>query len=352
MRNFNEADVKGAANALVKLGLAELGYNYVNVDEGWPGGRFKNGTIYPNSTKFPSGMKALGDYIHSLGLKFGIYTDRGKKTCGGFPGSQGYEAIDAKTYASWGVDFLKEDSCYAVDDPSAAFPEYAKMRDALNATGRPIIFSLCGWHDWYPPVGAKLGNMWRINQDGKNWSRVIANINTMASFSYCGGPGGWNDPDILVGTSTSSWASLTQDQSRSQFSLWSVMSAPLLIGSSMKMNAWDLQTYSNKYLISVNQDTSIAGRRIAGSQLVLSSDAKLGTQWNVWAKTLTNGSAVLVFLNVASKSTDISCDPTCVLQTGIQQFASQGIDVWDVWKKQKNWSIGCQCWMDGDEGHR
>jgi alpha-galactosidase len=282
-------------------------------------------------------MKALIEYVHALGLKFGLYTDRGTKTCGGLPGSQGYEEIDAKTYASWGVDFVKEDSCFALNDPSAAFPEYAKMRDALNATGRPILFSLCGWRDWYPPYAAKLGNMWRINTDGRNWSNIVLNINTMASFSYCGGPGGWNDPDMLLGSSTLSWASLSQVQSRSQFSLWSVMSAPFILGAHiLNLNSWDLQTYSNKFLISTNQDANgIAGRRIAGSQLVFSSDLKLGTQWNVWSKTLSNGIAVLVFLNIANTSLDINCDSTCVLQTGIQTYASEGISVLDVWRNQK-----------------
>jgi alpha-galactosidase len=333
---INEADVKGAANALVHLGLDKLGYKYVNMDDCWAAGRFKNGTVYPNSTNFPSGIKALADYVHALGLKFGVYTDRGTKTCGGFPGSLGYEKIDAQTYASWGVDFLKEDSCNAVNDPTVAFPQYSRMRDALNATGRPILFSLCGWEDWYPPVGTSLGNMWRINHDGKNWTRVINNINTMASLSYCGGPGGWNDPDMLLGTSHSSWVSVTQDQSRSQFSLWSIMNAPLIIGSSiLNLNAFDLQTYSNPLLISANQEAGVAGRRIAGSQLTLSTDPTLGTQWNVWSKTLKNGAAVLVFFNVAKLPMNITCDPTCILQTGLQTRVSGGIEVWDLWDHLK-----------------
>ena len=121
--------------------------------------------LVANSTQFPSGIKALADAVHAAGFKFGIYTDRGTETCGGRPGSFGHEQLDASTFADMGVDFLKEDSCYAQDTPEAAFPQYAKMRDALNATGRPIHFNLCGWHSWYAPVGAALANSWRTGGD-------------------------------------------------------------------------------------------------------------------------------------------------------------------------------------------
>jgi len=335
MCKLNEADVRGAADALVEQGLTELGYNYVNIDDCWASGRFKNGTVFPN-TQFPSGMKALADYVHALGLKFGVYTDRGTKTCAGFPGSQGYETVDANTYAAWGVDFLKEDSCYAVNDPVAAFPQYGKMRDALKATGRPILFSLCGWNQWYAPNGDGLGHMWRIAGDGNSWKNVVQNMNVLANIWYCAGPGAWNDPDMLLGTSPTSAIYLTQDQSRLQFSVWSVATVPLIIGSSiLKLNPFDLQTYTNKFLIGVNQDPSgVVGRRIAGNQLSFTTDLKTGTQWNVWSKTLPSGVAVLVFLNIANVSTSVTCDTICVRQTGIQQFAQQGIDVYDAWTNQ------------------
>jgi alpha-galactosidase len=258
-------------------------------------------------------------------------------TCEKRPGSNGFEQVDANSYAEWGVDFVKEDSCYADGTPKTAFLEYGKMRDALNATGRPMVFSLCGWHDWYAPEGASLGNSWRVFSDGANWPNVVGNINTMAHVYMYGGPGAWNDPDFLLGTSPTSAVHLTKDQSRSQFSLWCVMSAPLILSSSiLKLNAWDLQTYSHKYLIEVNQDPSGVGRRIAGSDLVVGGkNPPADSQWNVWAKNVSSSlsGVVLVFFNVGSSPRDVICNAACILQTGIN--ASGNIAVYDVWTGSK-----------------
>ncbi len=213
---ISAANVMAVADKIIELGLNFAGYHYVNIDDCWCTGR-ENGTnvLIPDPVAFPNGMKAVADYVHSLvcwhstascintnflirvilqGLKFGIYTDRGTNTCAGRPGSQGYEALDAQTFASWGVDYVKEDSCNAPSDPPSAFQQYGTMRDALNAvrfcqrylfvcsfisdldvlvqTGRPIYFSLCGWNSWYAPVGWTLGNSWRIAGDCNQWPSV------------------------------------------------------------------------------------------------------------------------------------------------------------------------------------
>ena len=242
--NISAEKVKAAADALVVQGLSKLGYTYVNVDDCWAAGRHPNGTIYADPTTFPDGIKPVVEYVHSLGLKFGIYTDRGNLTCAGRPGSKGFEDLDAQTYASWGVDYLKEDSCYAGQGHEEAFAQYAKMRDALNATGRPVYFSLCGWNAWYAPAGGALGNSWRIAGDCNTWNSVLTAIDINAALSSFAGPGGWNDPDMLEGSTNATATFLTPLQSRTMFSIWSIMSAPLLIGSNMRnLSSWDLETY-------------------------------------------------------------------------------------------------------------
>jgi alpha-galactosidase len=196
---MNETTIAARAKAMVTSGLADAGYKYVNLDDCYVSTRAPNGTLLPDPAKFPSGMRALSDAVHSLKLKFGVYTDRGTQTCAGRPAAQGHEAEDARTYAhDWQIDYLKEDSCYASKDHATAFQQYGAMRDALNATGRPVLFSLCGWNDWYAPVGASLGNSWRIGEDDTNWAGILVNIDTMAPLSKYAGPGGWNDPCLLL----------------------------------------------------------------------------------------------------------------------------------------------------------
>ena len=146
--NINEANVLRVLDAFVRLDLPSVGYQYVNLDDCWAEKRLANGTIVANAQRFPHGIAWLAQQAHYRGLKLGIYTDRGLYTCQRLPGSKGFEKNDATTYASWGIDYLKEDSCFASDDHNVAFAEYATMRDALNATGRPILFSLCGWNSW------------------------------------------------------------------------------------------------------------------------------------------------------------------------------------------------------------
>lgn len=254
---INAENVKKVADAFIAYGLDKVGYEYVNIDDCWAVSRDSTtGVIVEDPQAFPEGMKAVADYVHGHGLKFGIYTDRGTATCVGRPGSQDHEAIDAQTYAAWGVDFLKEDSCNAPGDHQEAIAQYALMRDALNATGRPIYFSLCGWSSWYAPEGAKLGHAWRYGYDVNNWNGAWSNsIAPSPSLAQYAGPGAWNDPDALIGSTEGSAVTLSKTQSRTQFSLWAMMAAPLSIGSNiLGMSAYDLETYKNTEVIAVDQD--------------------------------------------------------------------------------------------------
>jgi alpha-galactosidase len=276
---------------------------------------------------FPHGIKYIADYVHSKGLKFGIYTDRGTKTCAGRPGSEGYEKKDAQTYASWGVDYLKEDSCYASSDHNTAFQQYGLMRDSLNATGRDIYFSLCGWNSWYAPEGWSLGNSWRIAGDCNTWPNVQNAIDVNVPLTNYAKPGGWNDPDMLIGSDPSTAAHLSQAQSRTMFSLWAVMAAPLLIGSNIRsLNAWDLQTYSNTEIIAVNQDPAgKQGVRLSGGNLVNGASS-----YNVWGRKLQDGSAVLNFLNNNNKTAeDITCEGACFTALGFK--STDQLKVRDLW---------------------
>ncbi|HEX7847635.1 MAG TPA: glycoside hydrolase family 27 protein, partial [Chitinophagaceae bacterium] len=173
-KNLNEENVKETADAIVASGLKEVGFEYIVLDDFWHGGRDSvTGLLYADKKKFPSGIKALADYVHSKGLKFGIYSDAGTKTCGEMPGSYGYEEKDAKLFAEWGVDYLKYDYCFCPDYVSAnndykmAFNRYKAMGDALKATGRPILFSLCEWGPRSPWLWGKEagGHMWRTTYD-------------------------------------------------------------------------------------------------------------------------------------------------------------------------------------------
>jgi len=306
-----------------------LGYTYVNLDDCWAGGRFPNGTVYSDQSTFPSGIKNLADYVHSKGLKFGLYTDRGNFTCAQRPGALNYEMVDAKTYASWGVDYLKEDSCYATQDHEQAFAEYGKMRDALNATGRPIFFSLCGWEDWYASRGYSLGNSWRIGPDDTVWESVLQDINANVRLSMWAGPGGWNDPCLLLGDR------LPYEQAKTQFSLWSVLAAPLLISANIRDMATNyFSIYTNKDVIAVDQDPmGKQGFRLFGSDLDMTAPYSV----NVIGRPLSDGSWALVFVNMGTSNSDITCDSTCLSMMGFS--STQSLKVKDLWTHQQEPSI-------------
>mmetsp|Transcript_621 Transcript_621/g.2125 ORF Transcript_621/g.2125 Transcript_621/m.2125 type:complete len:472 (+) Transcript_621:15-1430(+) len=254
--DLNASAVRALADAMVQSGLAAKGYTYLNVDDCWTEPFLSpEGRLIESATAFPEGIGSLAAYVHSKGLKFGLYADRGWKTCAFRPGSGGNERMHASQLAEWGVDYLKHDSCWASSQPERAFQAYAVMRDALNATGRPILYSLCGWNAWYAPMGATLANSWRIAPDCDEWANVYVAIRTNEKLALHVSPGSFNDPDMLLGSNPDAPASLTPAQVQAQFSMWAVMAAPLLIGSRLlSMPPSDFETYSNEEVIAINQD--------------------------------------------------------------------------------------------------
>jgi len=323
--------VQQVADKIVSLGLDAVGYEYVNIDDCWATSRGSDGRLVPDPTAFPNGMKVVADYVHSKGLKFGIYTDRGDKTCAGRPASGGHETIDAQTFADWGVDYLKEDSCNAPGDHQIAFNQYGSMRDALNKTGREIYFSLCGWNAWYAPQGWSLGNSWRIAGDCNEWPSVYNAIRTNEGLAKYARPGGWNDPDMLVGSSPQAAVHNTPAQARTQFSLWAAMAAPLLIGSNiLNMSDFDLQTYSNKEVIAVDQDAlGVQGSVVVNNcptfvRALNVSDVPACQQ--VWARPLHGGSVALVLVNFSPQAATIACDTSCFKAIGLTRAKAR--DLW------------------------
>ena len=289
--DVNEAIVRRTADAIVSSGMRDAGYVYVIVDDCWQGPRDADGTITADSARFPSGMRALADYIHSRGLKFGIYSDAGRLTCGGRPGSQGHEFQDARTYAGWGVDYLKYDWCHT--GTRNAEEAYALMADALRATGRDIVLSICEWGNNQPWLwGARIGNLWRTTGDihdaweGVDRHRIgVMNIvDRNAPLWPYAGPGHWNDPDMLeVGN-----GGMTDHEYRAHFSLWAMMAAPLIAGNDIAaMDASTREILLNREVIAVDQDPlGVQGRRVWREQ---------GRE--VWVKPLSGGGRAVLLLN-------------------------------------------------------
>eukprot|EP01087_Luapelamoeba_hula_P008664 TRINITY_DN2185_c1_g1_i1.p1 TRINITY_DN2185_c1_g1~~TRINITY_DN2185_c1_g1_i1.p1 ORF type:complete len:416 (-),score=62.34 TRINITY_DN2185_c1_g1_i1:51-1298(-) len=343
---MHEQTVRDTADAIVRRGMHKLGYTYVNLDDCWAGGRDANGRVYADKKAFPSGIASLARYMHNKGLKFGLYTDRGNLTCAKRPGSAGHTTIDAQTYASWGVDFLKEDSCWATQDHAAAFAEYALMRDALNATGRPIFFDLCGWESWYAPVGKTLGNEWRIGPDTTTWPDILTNINVDADLAPWAGPGGWNNPCLLIGKSYNGNMQITELQSRAQFSMWAVLAAPLMLSMDLRnMTAYAEATYTNAQVIAVNQDPlGKQGVRIVGRNLTVTAGDG-GDATNVWARplsTTTSGDAqfAVMFFNVGASSADVTCDSACLSRLGYRKNDMR-LYAYDYWTQAvSNFTVG------------
>ena len=292
--DINETIIKKVADSFISKGLKDAGYTYIVIDDAWQAGRDKNGKVLADKVKFPSGIKALADYIHSKGLKFGIYTDCGDKTCGGYEGSLNHEESDAKTYAEWGVDYLKEDWCNT--SGLVAQMQYKKMSAALSASGRPILFSLCEWGLSSPWLWASnVGNMWRATADIADcwdctagnllgWTVILEQSVNLAPFA---GPGHWNDPDMLeVGNS-----GLTLTESRSHFSMWCMLAAPLIAGNDISnMNDSIKNILTAPELIAIDQDSlGLQATRIRNAS---------GLQ--VWQKPLNDGSIAVALLNLSA----------------------------------------------------
>jgi alpha-galactosidase len=280
---------------MVATGMKRAGYQYVNIDDCWQVSRDSAGNIVADPVRFPGGMKALADYVHAKGLKLGIYTDAGTMTCEKRPGSLDHELQDAKTYAAWGVDYVKIDWCHTEGlDPQK---QYAKFRDALAQCGRPIVFSICNWGRNQPWTwGPATGNLWRTTGDIKdNWPSVLKILdNPSQQHAEAAGPGGWNDPDMLeVGN-----GKMTDAEYRSHFSLWAIMAAPLIAGNDLRsMSQATKDILMNAEVIAIDQDA--AGKQ--GTRI----RAEGGSE--VWAKPLKQKGAVAVLLfNRGEAAADIS----------------------------------------------
>jgi alpha-galactosidase len=300
--NVDEGVIRGAADAMAASGMKDAGYQYVVIDDCWQVARDAAGNIQPDPKHFPSGMKALADYVHSKGLKFGLYSDAGSKTCGGRPGSLGHEEQDARQYAAWGADYLKYDWCNT--DGQDAVQSYLKMSEALQATGRPIVFSICEWGTAKPWLWAKnIGNLWRTTGDiydhweGRGlYSLGVMNIlDRQVGLEGAAGPGHWNDPDMLeVGN-----GGMTDGEYRAHFSLWAILAAPLIAGNDLSaMGPETKAILTNREVIAVDQDAlGVQGTRIAKD-----GDGE------VWARPIAGGGRAVVLLNRSTKPRTIGVD--------------------------------------------
>lgn len=269
-KNIDETLLRQVADAMTANGMRDAGYRYINIDDGWALPERVKGHLQPDPKKFPTGFKPMTDYLHSKGFKFGIYADRGTRTCvAGSPGSYDHEIVDAADFAAWGVDYLKYDNCHPAFFASQE-GDYRRMRDALASTGRPIVFSICAWQfkDWMP----ELGQLWRTTDDiTDDWGNILRNIDQNERYARWAGPGHWNDPDMLVvgcynipdlqhGPGDRSELvgnrGLTDVEFRAHFSMWAIMAAPLLAGNDVtNMTSSIRDILLNREVISVDQDT-------------------------------------------------------------------------------------------------
>lgn len=280
---------------MVSTGLAAVGYEYINLDDCWAElDRDSQGNLVPKASAFPTGIKGLADYVHSKGLKLGIYSDAGTQTCSKtMPGSLGYEEQDAKTFASWGVDYLKYDNCY--NTGTSPKDRYPVMSKALLKSGRPIFFSLCEWGAEDPATWAPtLGNSWRTTGDIEdNWNSMTSLADQNDKWASYAGPGGWNDPDMLeVGN-----GGMTTEEYRSHFSIWALAKAPLLIGCDIRsMDKVTFELLSNMEVIAVSQDKlGVQGKKV-----------KKDGDLEVWAGPLTANRVALVLWNRGSSQAKIT----------------------------------------------
>jgi alpha-galactosidase len=320
MTDINEDIIKEMADAMVDLGLAEVGYVYLNIDDGWHGKRDDNGFVQGDPEKFPSGMKAIGEYIHSKGLKFGIYSDAGDFTCNGCTGSRGHEYQDAMTYASWEVDYLKYDWCHTSN--LNAKDAYTLMRNAISKAGRPMVFSICEWGTSKPwEWASEVGHSWRTTHDigpafmpvpvsytkegRRNWrpQSVMDIINQTAPLRKYAGPGCWNDPDMLeVGNSIEVDGILyqmTYNEDRAHFTMWCMLAAPLILGNDLRtISDESLAIIKNRDVIAIDQDP------LGVQGLCLKKED--GLQY--WFKPLIDGDWAFCILNASEKEAKVTLD--------------------------------------------
>jgi alpha-galactosidase len=291
--DVSEQLIRETADAVVSTGMKDAGYQYVNIDDCWQVSRDDAGNIVADAERFPSGIKALADYVHSKGLKLGIYTDAGRMTCQKRPGSYEHEGQDIQTYAAWGIDYVKIDWCYAEGlDPEVQYP---KFRDAIARSGRPIVFSICNWGVKAPwSWGPKTGNLWRttgdISDDYDRMSVIGFGQNGLEKFA---GPGHWNDPDMLeVGN-----GKMKPDEYRTHMALWAILAAPLLAGNDLRRMPEETKAIlMNPEIIAVDQDAKgVQGHRVWDEGPL-----------EIWVKPLADGSKAAGLFNRGESSLKIT----------------------------------------------
>jgi alpha-galactosidase len=324
--HIDEKLIKEMADAIEASGMKAAGYEYVVLDDAWlDKKRDADGNLQGDPKRFPSGMKALGDYLHEKGFKFGIYNCAGTETCAGYPGGYEHEAADAKMYASWGVDYLKYDWCKT--EKMNAKERYTAMRDGLHAAGRPIVFSMCEWGQSKPWTwAADVGHLWRTTGDitdtwdGKpkqEWAHSVKNIvDAQVGLEKYAGPGHWNDPDMLeVGNKGLSLA-----ESRSHFSLWCILAAPLMAGNDVrKMKPEIRDIIIDRDVIAVDQDTlGKQGRRVSTRD-----------ERELWVKDLADDNKAVLVLNTANDPATIHVE-----WSNVEGVAGKRFNIRDLWAKK------------------
>jgi alpha-galactosidase len=326
--HIDEQLIRGVADVMAENGMRDAGYQYIVIDDCWLAmERDADGNLAADLKKFPGGMKALGDYLHARGFKFGIYNCAGTKTCAGFPGGHEHEEQDAKTYASWGVDYLKYDWC----NTEGADPKqrYTKMRDALHAAGRPIVFSMCEWGQSKPWTwAADTAHLWRTTGDihdvwdvsngepKPKWTNSVRKIvGLQVGLEKYAGPGHWNDPDMLeVGNE-----GLTFEESRAHFSLWCMLSAPLMAGNDVRHMSPEIRdVMTDREVIAIDQD------RLGKQGYRVHAD----DQYEVWLKPLDGGALAACALNLANEPAEIVVD-----WSQLERMPTGTFKIRDLWRK-------------------
>lgn len=333
--NINEQLIRETADAMVEGGFRDAGYEYIFIDDLWQGGRDCQNNIIPDPEKFPNGIKALADYVHSKGLKLGIYSDAAQLTCGGWTASLGFEEQDARTFASWGIDYLKYDYCNAPEDSATARHRYRTMANALQNSGRDIVLGICEWgqrqcEEWCEEVG---GQLWRTSYDVRDmWKDIVKEggmgiidiVNVTAPLAKYVRPGQWPDMDMLVvglnGTGGPSsdlgGVGCTQTEYQTHMSMWCMMASPLAMTNDLrKVSEDDRRILLNPEIIAINQD--VLGK--AAERKVMNDN------YQIFVRPLADGSHAVALLNTSEKPLTLTAD-----------FASLGFagkyTVRDVWQ--------------------
>ena len=306
--DVSETLIMGMADAMVSSGMKDAGYEYIVIDDCWQVSRDENGEIVADKDRFPHGIKYLADYVHSKGLKFGIYSCAGTLTCQRRPGGRGHEYQDAITYARWGVDYLKYDWCNSsTQDPKAS---YSTMRDALYAAGRPIVFSICEWGSNKPWEWAgDVGHLWRTTGDiGDSWNSMINILEQQKDLARYARPGRWNDPDMLeVGN-----GGMSTEEYKTHFSLWCMLAAPLMAGNDLQnMTPETKAILLNKEIIALDQDS-------LGRQATCYRD---NGDYQIWLKMLAGNEKAVCLLNKSDEKKSVLVDFSLLAQTRAGRYS-------------------------------